>query len=121
MRSVDVAQGLDLPRHAVALVLAGGRVFANEADAIAAGVRLGQLTSVNVHADLTGAGHPTAVVGSSDGWLYGVDLCARTKDFAVAFPAPVGALAMPRLPRLRTSAAAVATRRAEETDGIESS
>ncbi|MBP6407081.1 MAG: NTP transferase domain-containing protein, partial [Ramlibacter sp.] len=25
MRSVDVAQGLDLPRHAVALVLAGGR------------------------------------------------------------------------------------------------
>ena len=25
MRPVDVAQGLDLPRHAVALVLAGGR------------------------------------------------------------------------------------------------
>ncbi len=80
--------------QAAIVVLAGGRVFASEADAVAAGARLGQLTSVNVHDDLTGTGHPTAVLGSSDGWLYGIDLCARTMDFAVAFPAPVGALAM---------------------------
>ena len=80
--------------QAAIVVLAGGRVFASEMAASAAGARLGQLTSVNLHADLTGLGHPTVVVGSSDGWLYGIDLCARTKDFAVAFPAPVGAVAM---------------------------
>ena len=80
--------------QAAIVILAGGKVFASEAAAVAAGERLGQLTSVNVHADLTGLGHPTAVIGSSDGWLYGIDLCARTKDFAVAFPAPVGAVAM---------------------------
>lgn len=76
------------------VVLAGGRVYAGEQAAIAAGERLGQLTSVHVHADLTGLGHPTAVVGSSDGWLYGIDVCMRTRDFAVPFPAPVGAVAM---------------------------
>ncbi len=80
--------------QAALLVLAGGRVFPTEAEAAAAGARLGQLTSASVHADLTGLGHPTVVVGSTDGWLYGVDPCARTKDFAVAFPAPVGAVAM---------------------------
>jgi hypothetical protein len=76
------------------VVLAGGKVYASEAAALAAGERLGALTSVHVHADLTGLGHPTAVVGSTDGWLYGLDVCARTKDFAVAFPAPVGAVAI---------------------------
>jgi hypothetical protein len=76
------------------VVLAGGKVYASEEAAVAAGERLGQLTSVHVHADLTGLGHPTAVLGSTDGWLYGIDVCARTRDFAVAFPAPVGAVAM---------------------------
>lgn len=76
------------------VVLAGGKVYASEEAAVAAGERLGQLTSVHIHDDLTGRGHPTAVVGSTDGWLYGLDVCARTKDFAVAFPAPVGAAAM---------------------------
>lgn len=80
--------------QAQSVVLAGGRAFADEAAAIAAGARLGQLTSVNVHADLTGRGHPTAVIGSSDGWLYGVDPCTRALDFTVPFSAPVGAVAM---------------------------
>lgn len=76
------------------VILAGGRAYASEAEAAAAGARLGQLTSVHVHTDLTGLGRPTAVVGSSDGWLYGVDPCARTLDFAVPFDAPVGAVAI---------------------------
>lgn len=75
------------------LVLAGGRLFADEAAADAAGAQRGQLTSVHVHANLTGAGRPSAVVGSSDGWLYAIDPCARALDFAVPFGAPVGASA----------------------------
>jgi len=76
-----------------ALVLAGGKLFADEAAANAAGVELGQLSSVSVHQDLTGLGRPTAVVGSSDGWLYGVDPCSGALDFARDFGAPVGAVA----------------------------
>lgn len=75
------------------VVLAGGAVFADDAAATAAGVMKGQLTSVHVHANLTGLGRPTAVVGSTDGWLYGVDPCTRALDFAVPFDAPVGASA----------------------------
>lgn len=75
------------------MVLAGGRVYADEAAAEAAGALLGQLTSAAVHADLTGAGHPVAVVGSDDGWLYAVDACSATLAFAVPFGAAVGAIA----------------------------
>jgi len=85
-RGASVGQG-------ATIVLAGGQRFADEAAATAAGVALGQLTSVHVHANLTGAGRPSAVVGSSDGWLYAVDPCTRTLDFAVPFGAPVGAVA----------------------------
>ncbi len=72
------------------VVLAGGTMFADEASAEAAGVLLGQLASVSVHQNLTGAGRPSAVVGSSDGWLYSVDPCQRTLDFAYEFGAAVG-------------------------------
>jgi hypothetical protein len=75
------------------VVLAGGQTFVDEAAATAAGATRGQLTSVHVHENLTGLGRPTAVVGSSDGWLYGIDPCTRGLDFAVPFDAPVGAAA----------------------------
>jgi hypothetical protein len=79
--------------EAMTVVLAGGRLFADEATAIAAGAPRGQLTSVHVHSNLTGAGRPTAVVGSSDGWLYGVNPCTMTLDFVVSFDSPVGGAA----------------------------
>ena len=81
----------DLPGGAEAtVVLAGGRMFADEAAAEAAGALLGQLASVSVHQDLTGAGRPSAVVGSSDGWLYAIDPCERAVDFAHELGAAVG-------------------------------
>ena len=76
-----------------ALTLAGGQRFATPADADAAGARPGQLASPMVHSNLTGQGRPSAVVGSADGWLYAIDPCAGTLDFAVPFGAPVGAVA----------------------------
>jgi hypothetical protein len=75
------------------VVLAGGRIFTDEGTAAAAGVTLGQLTSVYAHEDLTGTGRPSAVVGSSDGWLYALDPCTLALDFAIDFRAPVGAAA----------------------------
>lgn len=75
------------------LVLAGGAAHADEAAAREAGAFLGQLTSTSLHADLTGAGRPVAVVGSEDGWLYAVDACAGTLTFAVPLGAAVGAVA----------------------------
>jgi len=68
--------------------LAAGALYQDEASADAAGI--GQLTAVNVHSDLTGNGSPTAVVGSTDGWLYAVDPCAGTLTFVYSFGAPVG-------------------------------
>jgi FG-GAP-like repeat len=72
------------------MVLAGGSLYPSEATATAAGAFLGQLTSANVHSDLTGQNRPSAVVGSDDGWLYGVNPCAGTLDFAVPIGAAVG-------------------------------
>lgn len=74
------------------LVVAGGQVFADAAAAAGAGP--GTLGSPLVHDDLTGRGRPSAVIGSSDGWLYAIDPCAGTLDFAVPFGAPVGATAV---------------------------
>ncbi len=75
------------------VVLAGGARYADLAAATAAGAQGGQLTSVHVHANLTGLGHPSAVVGSSDGWLYAVDPCTMALDWALPFGVPVGAVA----------------------------
>ena len=77
-----------------AFVLAGGQLFADVDGAAAAGAKLGLLASPVVHTNLTGQGHASAVIGSSDGWLYAVDPCAGTLDFAVPFGAPVGAVAI---------------------------
>lgn len=72
------------------MVLAGGKAWLTEAAAIAGGARIGQLTSATVSANLAGTNTPTAVVGSSDGWLYGVDLCQQSLAFAYGFNAAVG-------------------------------
>ncbi|MBK9035504.1 MAG: hypothetical protein IPL61_30310 [Myxococcales bacterium] len=76
-----------------AFVLADGQLYPDGDAATAAGAKLGLLASPVVHTNLTGLGHASAVIGSSDGWLYAVDPCAGTLDFAVPFGAPVGATA----------------------------
>jgi hypothetical protein len=72
------------------VVLAGGALYADETAATAAGATMGQLTSVSGHTNLTGKNRPSAVVGSSDGWLYGIDPCGGALDFAVPFGVAVG-------------------------------
>lgn len=75
---------------AITVTLAGGKAYASTSGAKAVGATLGQLTSVNVHADLTGKGRPSAVVGSAHGWLYAADPCSGKLDFAFKFPSAVG-------------------------------
>ncbi|APR82071.1 Hypothetical protein A7982_07420 [Minicystis rosea] len=75
-----------------AIFLAGGQKFPDEASATAAGVFQGVLTAVSVHENLTGLGHPTAVVGSTGGWLYGIDPCTENVDFAYDFKDAVGSV-----------------------------
>jgi len=69
--------------------LPGGRL-STEAAAIAAGAKLGQLTSTAVHGNLTGHGRPSVVVGSTDGWLYAVNACTGELDFSYDFGSAVG-------------------------------
>lgn len=71
--------------------LAGGQLFASGAAATAGAPFVGSLGSTVSHQNLTGAGHPSAVVGSTDGWLYVVDVCAGKLDYAIDFGWPVGA------------------------------
>ncbi len=70
------------------MVLAGGSKYPDETSAN--GQYLGQLTSASIHTDLTGKGRATAVVGSSDGFVYGVDPCTGNVDFAVDLKVAVG-------------------------------
>jgi MYXO-CTERM domain-containing protein len=72
------------------VVLAAGRTFADELSAQEAVALLGQLTTATVHADLTGLGRPTALLGSSDGWLYAIDPCALALDWSYDFQSAVG-------------------------------
>jgi hypothetical protein len=72
------------------LVLAGGLMFPDETQAAPTVTVLGQLTSATVHQNLTGQGRPSAVVGSTDGWLYAIDPCSGALDFSYSFGAPVG-------------------------------
>jgi hypothetical protein len=72
------------------VVLAGGQLYKNESAATASGAFLGQLTAANVHSNLTGKNRPSAVVGSSDGWLYAINPCDGTLDFSVQIGSPVG-------------------------------
>lgn len=50
----------------------------------------GVLGNVTMSRDLTGAGHPSALVPSSDGHLYAVDPCSTNLDWALDFRFPVG-------------------------------
>ncbi|HEY3821385.1 MAG TPA: VCBS repeat-containing protein [Polyangiaceae bacterium] len=70
---------------AVFSVLAGGKQYTSEAAASADGSYLGQLSDLVIGNNLTGAGKPTAVVGSTDGWLYAVDACSGVLQFVVPF------------------------------------
>ncbi len=71
-------------------VLAGGERYVSADEAAAAGVRQGQLSSPSVHANLTGVGRDVAVLGSSDGWLYGLDPCSSELVFSLDMGWPVG-------------------------------
>jgi hypothetical protein len=57
---------------------------------MAAGVTPGKLGAVAIEANLTGLAHPSAVVGSTDGWLYAMNACTAELDFAVEIGAAVG-------------------------------
>lgn len=73
------------------LYLAGGEAFASVADANAAGRFLGMLGDVAVKQDLLGTGeHPSALIGSSDGFLYALNPCAGTIDWAFDMKFAVG-------------------------------
>ncbi len=73
-------------------VLAGGTAFPDVASAQKAGVYLGQLGSPSIHQNLSGDNVPVAVLGSQDGWLYGVDACGGQLRFARHLGAPVGSI-----------------------------
>lgn len=73
--------------------LAGGQAFATQQAMIEANALPGQLTSVHVHANLTGQGDPSALVGSTDGWLYAINPCTGAQQFAYDFGTAVGAIA----------------------------
>jgi outer membrane protein assembly factor BamB len=64
-------------------VLAGGKQYADESHATAAGAFLGQLSDVVVGNQITGSANPTAIVGSTDGWVYALDACQGTLKFSV--------------------------------------
>jgi len=69
-------------------LLAGGRVF-DSVEALPAGLRPGRLHSVTAMADLDGAGHPAALVGSTDGYLYALDPCTLDLRWSYNFRFPV--------------------------------
>jgi hypothetical protein len=66
-------------------VLAGGKQYSTESAATADGSYLGQLSDLAIGTNLMGTGNATAVVGSTDGWLYAVDACNGTLQFVVPF------------------------------------
>lgn len=71
--------------------LASGTSFATAAAATAAGKFLGNLGNVAIKKDLLGtAAHPSALVGSSDGYLYALDPCAGAIDWAYDMRIAVG-------------------------------
>ncbi len=69
--------------------LAGGKLFATPE---AAGTTfLGTLGDVAIKQDLVGTGaHPSALVGSTDGYLYAIDPCAGALDWAFDMKFAVG-------------------------------
>jgi hypothetical protein len=64
-------------------VFAGGKKYADEAAAKAGGNYLATLSDLSIGTNITGTGHPTAVVGSSDGWVYAIDACTGSLQFSM--------------------------------------
>ncbi len=75
------------------VVLAGDASFADERAAEQAGAVMGQLGDAAISQNLTGlaAAGPTVVVGSTNGFLYAVDVCSERLLWSYAFGEPVGA------------------------------
>ncbi|MDP3213317.1 MAG: hypothetical protein Q8S73_04385, partial [Deltaproteobacteria bacterium] len=71
------------------VVLAGGLGYASR-DLVPAAARVGTLSNATAVADGDGAGHPTLLVGSTDGWLYALDGCSLALRWAHDFRYPVG-------------------------------
>jgi MYXO-CTERM domain-containing protein len=71
--------------------LAGGALYASDADAAAAGALIGVLGNVTGTATLDAA-QPAFLVGSTDGHLYALDACSTTPRllWALDFRSPVG-------------------------------
>ena len=69
-------------------VLIGGEI--QEEEGAAGETFVGQLNATTVHQNLTGSGRPSAVVGSTDGWLYAVNPCDGGLDWSFPFGASVG-------------------------------
>ena len=87
--TLDLYRGADgALLHSVALV--GGAAYPDEAAARAAGAVPGILTNVIGVDDLTGLGHGSFVLGSTDGWLYAVSVEDATLDWSLDFRANVG-------------------------------
>lgn len=72
------------------IVLAGGKLYSDEAAAKADGALMGQLTNASVHTNLNGSGQPMVLFGSTDGWLYAVSACSGKLAFAYDFGFAVG-------------------------------
>lgn len=74
-----------------AVVLGSGSAFESVAAAQAKNAVLGQLSDIAASTDLDGSGQgPTAVVGSTDGYLYAVDPCTASLRWSHSFGRPVG-------------------------------
>jgi MYXO-CTERM domain-containing protein len=76
--------------QAQAFWLASGQKFATEADMKAAKALRGWLGNVSVEKSLGGGATPTALVGSTDGWMYAIDPCSGNVAFVHDFGAEVG-------------------------------
>ncbi|WP_162144039.1 FG-GAP repeat domain-containing protein [Sorangium cellulosum] len=74
------------------IVLAGDGAFDAEGAAAQAGAPMGQLGDVAISRNLTGraSAGPTALVGSTNGFLYAVDACSARLVWSYAFGSPVG-------------------------------
>ncbi len=70
-------------------VLAGGLAYPSR-EMVPSTARVGTLSNATAVADGDGAGHPTLLVGSTDGWLYALDGCSLALRWAHDFRYPVG-------------------------------
>jgi hypothetical protein len=69
--------------QATVVFVAGGQLYSTAQAAQAAGQRLGAISDVAAKQDLLGTGdHASALVGSTDGWLYALNPCKGTLDWA---------------------------------------